>query len=60
MLFVPKCEDRLDRLKRRGLTGEGPGASLSLAAAGPCAIGRDPGMDAWQDVCRQRLAAFGV
>jgi hypothetical protein len=38
----------LDRLKRRGLTGEGPGASLSLAAAGPCAIGRDPGMDAWQ------------
>jgi hypothetical protein len=44
----------------RKRTGEGPGASLSLAAAGPCAIGRDPRMDAWQDVRQQRLAAFGV
>lgn len=36
------------------------GASLSLAAGGPCAIGRDPRMDVWQDVRRQRPAAFGV
>jgi hypothetical protein len=41
-------------------TGEGPGASLSLAAAGPCANGRDLNRDAWQDVRRQRLAAFGA